>query len=318
MQLLRVKSITDGSIGYINVNGQVVIKPVFYDAGFFDDLGLAVVRPTNRSSIGYINQAGELAIKPTLFSAQEFSKVGLASVSFFNKADNFVNGYIDTAGKVQFIVDCESCGTFDDVLHIARIRTNNYYYGYIDKNNQIVIPPTFEKLGEFSSNGLARAMRGKSRGYINLQGDFVTKLKFRRFEGFDSSFLAWFKYKKKYGYINAQGEIVIEPIYSEAASFHIGLAKVKVNRKYGFINTKGEFEIPPILSNVSSFSSAGHALFVDRNKKMGCIDKIGAILIKPKYDDIDFSDYPNILMVVKEGERGYMDIHENWISNYRV
>ncbi|NJL60234.1 MAG: WG repeat-containing protein [Desulfobacteraceae bacterium] len=84
--------------GYINKNGEVVIKPEYYSADYFSE-GLAAVSvfsdfETNRA--GYINQSGEFVIPANYETTTEF-KNGLAEVS--RELDNRCL-YIDKTGKI--------------------------------------------------------------------------------------------------------------------------------------------------------------------------------------------------------------------------
>jgi len=87
---------------------------------------------------------------------------------------------------------------------VIRDYDNKYVWGYIDKDNFLVIPPD-----EFSNT------LGFSEG------------------------LAYVKYKGKYGYIDKNEKVIIPFKYDFALNFKNGLAKVKLNDKWGYIDKNG-------------------------------------------------------------------------------
>lgn len=126
----------------------------------------------------------------------------------------------------------------------------------------------------------------------------------------------------KVGYIDSEGNIVIPPQYDNAGEFHNGLALVvenvrfdssssesgspfntNVSIRYGYINKRNKFVIPPILvyqvdfSEISQeslfsfledklrFSQSGLAIYQDNQKRLGYINKKGAVAIDPQFAD---------------------------------
>jgi hypothetical protein len=75
----------------------------------------------------------------------------------------------------------------------------NNKVGYIDKASNVVIPPQFDNIYNFSED-LAAVKKGE-----------------------------------KWGYINKSGKLVIKPQFDSALPFSQGLAKVKIGNKYGYI-----------------------------------------------------------------------------------
>ncbi|MCK4668119.1 WG repeat-containing protein [Candidatus Dependentiae bacterium] len=94
------------------------------------------------------------------------------------------------------------------VYQLLPIQGNNGKYGFINKQDKIVIPCKFDGAGHFSE-GLAM---------VELKG--------------------------KYGYINKQGKIVISCKFDEAGPFSEGLARVKLNGKDNYIDKNGKLLVP--------------------------------------------------------------------------
>ena len=117
--------------------------------------------------------------------------------------------------------------------------------------------------------------------------------------------LSVFCSEKKRGYYNMYtGEIAIPAQYRRAWVFEEGLAAVQKNGNIGFINHKGEtvidFKYPYHGNPLSSFIfEDGHCVVADTTGKCGVIDRKGAWLIHPEYDNI--SAYKEYAIVTKAG-----------------
>ena len=119
--------------------------------------------------------------------------------------------------------------------------------------------------------------------------------------------LAVFCSEKKRGYYNMYtGEIAIPAQFRRAWVFAEGLAAVQKNGMIGFIDHKGnvviDFKYPFHGNPLSEFVfENGRCIVADSLGKCGIIDKTGAWLIKPEYDNI--SAYKEYAIVSKAGVR---------------
>ncbi|MBR1699679.1 MAG: WG repeat-containing protein [Bacteroidales bacterium] len=117
--------------------------------------------------------------------------------------------------------------------------------------------------------------------------------------------LSVFCSENKRGYYNMYtGEIAIPAQYRRAWVFEEGLAAVQKNGNIGFINHKGEtvidFKYPYHGNPLSNFIfEDGHCVVADTTGKCGVIDRKGAWLIHPEYDNI--SAYKEYAIVTKAG-----------------
>lgn len=119
--------------------------------------------------------------------------------------------------------------------------------------------------------------------------------------------LAVFCSEKKRGYYNMYtGEIAIPAQYRRAWVFAEGLAAVQKNGMIGFIDHKGntviDFKYPYHGNPLSEFVfENGRCVVADSLGKCGVIDKTGAWLIKPDFDNV--SAYKEYAIVSKAGAR---------------
>jgi hypothetical protein len=127
--------VTKGKVGYINKDGEIVIKPQF-DSGTFFHEGLARIKIGDKW--GYIDKAGEIAISPQFKSHKSryndlktypgvFSE-GLASVGATGKM-----GYIDKTGRFVIKPQFDFVRGFSEGLAVVSIADK---WGFIDKKEK--------------------------------------------------------------------------------------------------------------------------------------------------------------------------------------
>lgn len=111
----------------------------------------------------------------------------------------------------------------------------------------------------------------------------------------------------KRGYYNAYtGEVAIPAQYRRAWVFSEGLAAVQKNGMIGFVDHKGRtvigFRFPYHGNPLNEFTfEHGHCVVADTTGKCGVINKQGAWIIAPEYDNI--SAYREYAIVSKAGVR---------------
>jgi len=195
------------------------------------------------------------------------------------------------------------------------IRINNFW-GFISGSGQVVIPPTFEKVGVFSQ-GLARIRKNGKWGYINTRGVEVIPAEYEAAQDFSEGTAAVMERKHKMFeafYINTAGKILFNKVYATDGSywpihsFKEGLAAVEdpAIKKIGFVDKKGSYIISPLFDSYigrrgspgmypfSSFAN-GYA-WVKNDQGGGLIDTKGTFLIKGSYtqsaiDSLTFPPY---------------------------
>ncbi|MCH5302957.1 MAG: WG repeat-containing protein [Prevotella sp.] len=254
----------NGKYGYIDKNGNIVIRPQFDEAYDFSD-GLA--RIVSNGKHGYINKNGTIVINPQYDKIDDFSE-GLALIKQKEKC-----GYIDKSGNVVIKPQFDEAYDFSDGLALIKQKKK---YGYIDKSGKIVIKFQFDEAYDFS-DGLALIKQNGKHSYIDKNGNIVIRPRFDEVYDFSDG-LAKIVSNGKYGYINKNGNIVIEPQFDEVDDFSEGLALIKQNRKYGYIDKSGKIVIRPQYDEAYDFSD-GVAL-IKQKKTQGYIDKNGQIIIQ--------------------------------------
>ena len=303
--------------GFIDRNGNVVIEPQFEDALGFSE-GLAAVQQTY-GRYGYIDKTGEFAIEPIYHHTYRFFD-GMGVVQMGLGEDARL-GYVDKEGRL-IIPQFEVVGAFDEGLAPVAIGD---HYGYIDKTGQMVIEPQFDDAYSFSE-GLARVgMIGKNAydedvmlyGFIDRTGHMVVEPQFRSAGNFSEGLCPvarWYTY----GYIDKTGQMVIPPHLQDANSFAEGLALVKKDDLYGYIDKTGQKVIVPQFDIASDFLEGLALVWVDSLGGNVLIDMTGEVVLSKKLlnERIEISRgvSEGLCLVEKKGGCGL----KNWLGVHKT
>tara|TARA_R110002049_G_scaffold262758_3_gene438819 strand:- start:430 stop:1569 length:1140 start_codon:yes stop_codon:yes gene_type:complete len=290
--------------GYINTDGDYVIKPQFVNAKNFSGSLAAAMQ---NKKWGFINTSGKWAIEPQYDKVKEFNS-GYALVLKNDKWD-----YIDTSNAILNTPVQEKYYDFDadgiafyrigkklgllgtdgkiimqptyDVIKpfvegYARVR-NGDYWGMIKKDGSVFIPLEYAEIGDYSVKGVW-AKKGETFGVI-AGGTFNSTTGIDKIWDFtNDSDLTYARMNKKVGFINNKGEWVIQPIYRKVRGFNNGLAPALKEKSWGYINEKGDVITGFIFRDAETFSDDGLAP-VKENKLWGFIDKTGKVVIPAEY-----------------------------------
>lgn len=200
--------------------------------------------------------------------------------------------------------------------------------GFIDREGNIVIEPTFEKAYPFT-DGLAAIQSQGVWGFIDTTGRLVIEPQFISV-GLFSEGLATFKdkrYSDKKGYINKLGKVAIEPQFDAAAGFRNGVARVGlatlkgrlVSRiadvglecDYHFIDPTGKVVPEPLPQHFAT--GEPHELIPFRkDDATGYINAGGDVIIQPQFQIASvFSE--GLACACEGGLFGYIDKHGEWV-----
>ncbi len=128
--------------------------------------------------------------------------------------------------------------------------------GYQDETGKLIIPYSYDFIGDFNEQGVALVKKGEKLGMISRTGELVLPIKYDEIGPFNDG-LAYVVSGKKYGLINEKGELVCAPKFQKIYrpnSDGIRIALVKKNNKaqkefdymstYAIINKEGKIIIP--------------------------------------------------------------------------
>ncbi len=251
----------------IDESGDLLL-PYTYDCAYHFHEGLSAAKVDGLQ--GYIDMNGDFVIKPEFKGVGNFSD-GLASVTFgqrYRRPDSPYTGrlrvpgitpptmdldiprprVIDRTGTTVFEHDFLSVNEFSQGL--ARVESSrDGRFGFIDRTGAVVIEPRFKEVNyyDFMPSGVAIVAEKRLSILIDKNGDQVGKKGYADFfmgHSFDHT-LFCVRDGKKWGFVNFRGECEIEPRFESEAKFVNGLAYVfeKVDGRlvYGYINRAGEY-----------------------------------------------------------------------------
>lgn len=137
-------------------------------------------------------------------------------------------------------------------------------------------------------DGLCRVKKDGKWGYINTDNNPVIPIKYDFIEHFDSNGLVQVVLDNKWGYINKYNTIVLDIIYDYVDVFIDGLCNVSLNGMCGIINNIGKIVIPLEYDDIRNFKNGKFQ--VKKDGKWGAINKDNEIVIpfkKPGYNSTD-------------------------------
>ncbi|MBR5687645.1 MAG: WG repeat-containing protein [Prevotella sp.] len=283
-----------GKWGYVNKDGQWVVKPK-YDKAYDFSEGMAWVIQNNRS--GYIDKEGNEVV-PLIYESGGFFVDGLAAVRLNGKV-----GFVNLDGKLVIACKYERAWNFKEGM--AAVMADGKW-GYIDKEGEEVVPRIFDDADDFH-DGYARVKRDSEYLLIDQSGNNVLS-ETGAYLGEYSEGLVCIGINNQYGFINIDGGVVVQPIYDFCGAFKEGLAAYQMNNEWGFIDKTGDVIIPARYQDVENFEDG--LARVKRNGKWGYIDKNGEEVIPVEYDDIGaFSE--GLAYYRLDGKYGYLDKQGN-------
>ncbi len=287
----------NGKWGFIDVNGEVKIEPQFDWAISFNRSALAPVEVDDKW--GYIDRTGSFVVEPKYDYVGEFSD-GRARVTF----DSFTgtDGFIDEKGEVIIPLEYDA----DDFKEgMSRIEADGKV-GYIDRDGNVVVEPTYQWGSDFSDDvAIVRNKVGEKLEYgvIDRKGELIIPFSLSRISEFSEG-LAGIRKGEKEGFIDKRGEMVIPAKFDYVREFSDGVAAVRVGDwdtgRYGYINRSGTFVIEPTLHDAWEFVDG--VAIVEGDDTWGLIDKSGDLLVKLQPLRFQQNEYGLVLLSEPNGD----------------
>jgi hypothetical protein len=315
-------AVQEGRYGYLDKLGNVVIPFRFESASDFEG-GRAIVQENGR--YGVIDRIGNYILKPIYSDIQGLSsgmflvakdslygyvdKEGVLKIPFqYSDAYSFYQGLakVEVDGKQAFIneqgnfvvLPCKSTiNFFNDSLLVFE---ENELFGLMRKNCSVVVPATYNVIGELSSNRAIVAIEDKV-GYIDGAGKIVIEMNYQYFPNcskrgtFRSNYAVVMK-EGKFGALNEQGKTVLGFSQTQIGLIQ-SLTAFSKGALWGFKDLTGKVTINPAYDYAESFQD--EIAIVEIAGKQGAIDAKGVFLLPVKYDEV--SRLTNELLLVSDG-----------------
>jgi hypothetical protein len=334
----------NGKFGYINSEGQIIIKPIFLSAGDFSE-GLAAARI--KGTYGFINITGKFFIQPQFDFATQFNE-GVAVV--YKNAQAFIIN--KTGEKISDI-------SFKEILPFeygrALVATFTEKRGFINKKGKVIIDTVFSRINQFVQGyavvyGLNHRPYPRDSlkvnfevGVIDILGNFIIPYgKYESIEDFENGYFKvvipaepWDTiqgYTAQTGIIDNTGKLIVSRNHGDAieisGNFHCGLAKISfikksqglnggtiyISKHMGFINTTGEIVINDSNFRYVSDFSEDRAFAGYGDRKYYLINTEGKILSDKKFTQYGYRGFKNgIAFVSVDDKWGIIDKHGSFI-----
>jgi hypothetical protein len=215
---------TDGfvkNVGFVDVNGRVVIAPQLFAAYDFSE-GVAAAS-VEFDTCGYIGKQGNFVIDP-VFELPSYQACGPFSEGLAHAMKSGKFGYIDHTGS--FVIRPIYDYAYDFAEGYALVGSGSRYV-FIDKRGAVLGASSYGFARAFSE-GLAPVIPKDKWGFIDKSGALAIPTKFEEVGDFSEG-LAWVRINGKCGYINTHGDLVVPPKYDSAYDFWNGMAEVIQN-----------------------------------------------------------------------------------------
>lgn len=301
----------------------------------------------NTSSIP--DEMSLFTIEPQFDSAWEFNEYGFATA--YIGSDNTADGeyfYITEQGKrvsnpLFGINEEQKYGMplFAD-FGLDRFPEGDLW-GYVNENNEVVIPAQYEAARPFSAIGLAGVSSGGKWGYINNKNEMVIEPQFDQADDFFENGTAAVSVNGKLSLIDSTGKIIkntdylFDYIYSSSVSESEYQKKTGLllcfdgkTSRYGLINVNGEEVLAAEYTEIifrktigeGSISWGDHGtgliMFVDENGMIGLVSQSGSIVLEPvSAYGIAFGDKDLALVEFNDYTSDYINLQGNFITNKR-
>jgi WG containing repeat len=289
--------VQDRKYGYIDHQGNFVIKPQFYWASDFST-GFATVYvcghlvsidPSGKLGpyrigldegltprpkgvrVGFADSSGQFRIPPTFDEALPFSE-NLAAVRVGDKW-----GFIDKNGRMAITPQFEQAYYFVEGVAVAELDKRSVL---INRKGEVVATG-FDQFLDIAE-GRVLALDGHYFGFTDFNGKVMVPLIHDNANsGFEGGITALSK-NGKWGYVDRWGKVKIPFQFDEAGSFHgRSLAPAKMGAKAGFIDRMGKFKFLLPYSYTAGFTDGDVAHFWTEDQRFGYVNESGKVIWGP-------------------------------------
>lgn len=278
------KYIQNGSLGYMDCDGNIIIDAKFTKASDFSE-GIAAVED------GYIDSSGSYIIQAVTLPLNK---------PYRHQTSNQLiqNGTIHNRGDFNNGFAC---------ITTIRSGIGDYEYVYIDKNGKNRFSENYQYIYSFSEGYAVVLKEGnfpdfgyQKWSYINQSGKYTTSETFDNARSFKNG-IAIVSQNGKYGAVDKNFDLIIPYQYDYISDYSDGIFVVFKNGKYQFIDINNQVKVGLGTKYDEVSGCSNGRVKVRESGKYGYVDKDGAPVIACVFDGAnDFSE--NVAAVQKDGK----------------
>ncbi|MSU77577.1 MAG: WG repeat-containing protein [Gemmataceae bacterium] len=261
-------------MGYVNLDGRVVMSDHWDGVTAFDDKGRAFVYRGEAG--GFIQRDG--SVERWWPSEVSGSRVNL---EMFGRAEG-MDGVV-----------------VHDAVRRIRLEGNNWH---TNSNGQLDKEARWPGVDDVTPRNNDAKKEPLYKGATVRSRKWGTRL------DFGDSDLAPVEKDGKFGFVNRFGDIAIPLMWDQASTFDVhGVARVINDDKFGLIARTGKLVVPlGTWAEVGEFDAAGFAA-VRKDGKWGAIDRTGKLILPLKWDNPPSFDKGGLALVRFAGKFGFID-----------
>jgi hypothetical protein len=316
------KIIDDNQTSYIDTVGRLILKTEYDNRS--GDFYCNRAKVFYKENYGYIDKKGKLRIPFKYVKSK--SRGNFKKRTEFNDNHTFafdgeLYNFINKEGVAKFKVNAMPVlwQPKDSFIVIGDLSNR----GIIDYNGKTIIPQQYSFIRDYSEGLFAIQNKNNLWGYVNKENELVIDTIFESAKSFNEG-LAAVMVGEVWGVIDKAGKYIVLPRYAHINSFSEGLAQVCLEQKVGFIDKSGKEVIPLKFDyyftlNEKELCFKNSLMKVELSGRVGWINKQGDFIIKPKYDMADKFINGIAKVYMKQGETfnrekfGYINIQDEMI-----
>lgn len=284
--------------GLLDRNKKLVLQLIYKNIFTSGVPNIYLVKDTLDKAALYHSAEQRFITQPEYYEIERFSD-GLAVVKKRNGSYDFLWGAIDTKGNVAIPIEYDYLGPLREGLMNFRKEGK---LGFMNRSGSVVIQPAYFNFASFS-DGLAAASpaEGGKFGYIDKQNNMVIPVKYEDANPFYKGYAVVARKKRtsaggpgkptitipgEYIVIDKTGKEIITTPYESISNRQSGGLFIVTNKsKSGAIDSTGKLILPVEYKDVLS-DYQGNFIVCTIENKYGMINNKGAFLLKTEYDYI--------------------------------
>lgn len=284
---------SDHQWGYINTTGKEVV-PLKYDKACYSAgslLGVAKENNDSTYSWAFFNCNGEQVTDfEYQYESEPFSWESCDKFMIVSKKSNITDpndsltynyGIINENGEEvipignQLIDNTQPMGESGLIAVGRKQSDSSIKYGYLNFQNEVVIPFEYEEAHNFTDNGLAAVKKDGLWGYIDTSGNIKINFQYEEISDFANNGLAFVKNNSS-SYINENGDVILSGDWNLGTKFDdYNYALVQTSTGENIINENGQLLLPYQADNIFYFSGK-----ITTNNSSALLNYKGEILLE--------------------------------------
>jgi len=227
--------------GFLDKTGKEVVPPIYE---FVENFSAGLAPVSLNDKYGYINKTGAVVV-PIKYECTQNLSDGYGKIFL-----NYKVGIIDSYCREIVPISYENA--FYAGEDMFGVKTDNGFWGFLNKDRSEVISPQYNLIGKFS-NGAAPVLKENKWGLVDKTGKMVLDF---TYDDIQTCSNGLFLVRSgdvdtgKYGFVNAAGKIIAPPIYE---STHI---------IQDYINPQAYY-VPPFENGLALVTLNGVDMYID-------------------------------------------------------